>query len=164
MNAYTTSGWENFFVAEVGASAALTGLLFVAVSINLSRVLAYPQLPGRAGETLVILLGALATATFGLVPGQSCPALGGEILAVAAVAWLFPITLQLRARGAQAGQTHWMLTRVVTHELAALPFVACGASLLARSGGGLYWLVPGMVFTFTASVANAWVLLVEIQR
>lgn len=26
--AYSTAGWANFFVAEVGASAALVGLLF----------------------------------------------------------------------------------------------------------------------------------------
>jgi hypothetical protein len=26
------TGWENFFIAEVGASAALAGLIFVGVS------------------------------------------------------------------------------------------------------------------------------------
>ena len=28
------TGWENFFLAEVGASAALVGLVFVGISIN----------------------------------------------------------------------------------------------------------------------------------
>jgi modulator of FtsH protease len=164
MNGYVTSGWENFFVAEVGASAALTGLLFVAVSINLSRVLAYPQLPGRAAETLLILLAALAASTFGLVPGQTRIALGSEIVCVAALAWLGPIVGQIRARNAASAQRHWMFIRVVTHELATLPFIVCGVSLLIGSGGGLYWLVPGVVLAFAASILNAWVLLVEIQR
>jgi modulator of FtsH protease len=31
------SGWDNFFLAEAGASAALTGLIFVGVSINLTK-------------------------------------------------------------------------------------------------------------------------------
>lgn len=31
--------WQSFFVAQASASAALAGLLFVAVSINLSRIL-----------------------------------------------------------------------------------------------------------------------------
>ena len=44
--AYDAAPWANFFFAEVGASAALVGLLFVAVSINLKRILEVPGLPG----------------------------------------------------------------------------------------------------------------------
>lgn len=33
-------GWENFFVAQVGASAALAGLVFVGISINLTKIVA----------------------------------------------------------------------------------------------------------------------------
>ena len=50
--------WVNFFFAEVGASAALTGLVFVGVSINLKRILSLPKLPNRALEAPVLLLGA----------------------------------------------------------------------------------------------------------
>jgi modulator of FtsH protease len=71
--------WSNFFVAEVGAAAALSGLLFVAVSINLTRILAIAHLPDRAAETLYVLLGVLVVASFGLVPGQSQTALGFEV-------------------------------------------------------------------------------------
>ncbi len=31
-------------------------------------------------------------------------------------------------------------------------------------GGGLYWFAPGVVFAFVAALADAWVLLIEIQR
>jgi hypothetical protein len=31
-------------------------------------------------------------------------------------------------------------------------------------GGGLYWLVATLVFSFVSAVINAWVLLVEILR
>src|SRR5260370_34067383 len=64
------TGWANFFLAQVGASAALTGLIFVAVSINLTKILAYPTLPGRALEALLYLLTVLVIGTLGLVPGQ----------------------------------------------------------------------------------------------
>jgi hypothetical protein len=33
MHAYATVGWEELFLAEAGASAALAGLLFVAISM-----------------------------------------------------------------------------------------------------------------------------------
>jgi modulator of FtsH protease len=77
-----TGGWENFFVAQAGASAALSGLLFVAVSINLTRILQYPHLPGRAAETLVVLLSPLGVATIGLVPGLDLRSLGIGLLLV----------------------------------------------------------------------------------
>ena len=55
VHAYSVVPWESFFLGEVGATAALTGLLFVAVSINLRPILEYPWLPALAGETLLIL-------------------------------------------------------------------------------------------------------------
>ena len=42
------TNWTDFFVAQVGATAALEGLVIVAVSINLKQILAYAHLPGRA--------------------------------------------------------------------------------------------------------------------
>ena len=39
-----------------------------------------------------------------------------------------------------------------------------GASLMTSDGGGLYWIVAGVVFATVGAVANAWVLLVEINR
>jgi hypothetical protein len=65
----TMADWSNFFVAEVGAAAALTGLIVVAVSINLTRILSFEQLPARAGESLVILISALLIAGLGHADG-----------------------------------------------------------------------------------------------
>jgi hypothetical protein len=39
-----------------------------------------------------------------------------------------------------------------------------GASLIAETGGGLYWTSAGVIFAIVGGVANAWVLLVEILR
>jgi hypothetical protein len=48
--------------------------------------------------------------------------------------------------------------------MAVLPFLVAGVSLLLRAGGGLYWLVPGIVLCLVVAVFNAWVLLIEILR
>src|ERR1700733_14931998 len=52
-------GWDDFLAAGVGTSAALAGLLFVVVAVNLSSILKYPHLPARAIEALTTLLCVL---------------------------------------------------------------------------------------------------------
>ena len=44
------------------------------------------------------------------------------------------------------------------------PFLVGAISLLAGSGGGLYWTLGGVIGAFVGAVLNAWVLLVEILR
>ena len=78
--AYEASEWSDLFVAAAGASAALAGLLFVAVSINVERILQYRGLPERALEALALLLGVLVISIIGLIPGQDHVALGIELL------------------------------------------------------------------------------------
>jgi hypothetical protein len=56
------------------------------------------------------------------------------------------------------------MIRIVQTQLASIPFFVAVAQLLLGFSGGLYWLVPGFVFSFVAGVANAWVLLVEVVR
>jgi hypothetical protein len=87
MHAYTTAGWEELFLAEVGASAALAGLLFVAISINLTKILEVRGLVGRAGEAIVLLVAVLVVSTLVLVPDQPCVALGTELLVAGLLAW-----------------------------------------------------------------------------
>lgn len=162
MSPATLPGWENFFVAEVGAAAALSGLVFVAVSINLTRILAVEHLPERAAETLVVLLGVLAVASFGLVP-QAQAAFGVEVAGTGALVWMSTVRTQLRAyRHAEARQ--WLFRRAVGTQLATVPFIVGGGLLLAGHPAGLYAIVAGVLFSFAAGVQNAWVLLVEILR
>lgn len=50
---YDSAPWHDFCVAFAGASGALLGLAFVAISFNLDAIIADKLLPGRAVETLV---------------------------------------------------------------------------------------------------------------
>jgi modulator of FtsH protease len=165
MHAYDAAGWESLFVAEAGASAALAGLLFVAVSINLARVLGSPGLPGRAGEAIGLLVGVLVVSTVVLVPGQSRTALGAELLAVGLLAWSVQVGIHTKAVRGRVGPSAAVLAgRIVLAQAAVLPFLVAGVSLLLGAGGGLYWLVPGVVACLVVAVLDAWVLLIEIVR
>ncbi len=164
MIAYDATEWSELFVAAAGASAALAGLVFVAVSINVERILKLEGLPERALVTLLLLLSALLVSIICLIPGQSSTALGIELLVVGLT---FAAVIALLSRHnlpSRAEPFHWLLGRLFVLVLGTLPFVIGAISLIAGSGGGLYWTVAGIVFAISGAVSNAWVLLVEILR
>jgi modulator of FtsH protease len=75
-------------MAEAGASAALTGLIFVGVSLNLSKILSIRMLPDRALEALILLLSALTFSCLLLVPVHSHVVVGIEVLSLGLLLWL----------------------------------------------------------------------------
>jgi hypothetical protein len=164
--AYDPTAWESLFVAEAGAAAALAGLVFVAVSINLQPIMASPSLPGRALESVALLVGVLSVASIGLVPHESAAVLGFLIAFMGLVVWSAPTILQLRdARRGHPGQSRaQFLGRRLLMQSATVPYVIAGLSVVLGVGGGLYWLVPAFLLSFLGAVASAWVLLVEIMR
>jgi hypothetical protein len=163
VSGYAPAAWHDFFVAAVGASAALLGLLFVAISINLKLILEHRHLPGRAAATLGTLLSVLVVCSFGLVPGQSNRTLGVEILATGAILATQAIWVSVGKRS-EGDPLSWTLGNLPILLFPALAFVGGGCSLLAGSGGGLYWILGGTVMAFVGTTVNAWVLLVEILR
>jgi hypothetical protein len=164
VHAYTLTDWSGFATAEVGAAAALAGLLFVAVSINLDRILAFPKLPARAAETLVVLLLALVAASLALLP-QSVQVFGVELLALSLGVGASTLTVQVRhGPDNPTDPWTWYASRVGATLLPAVGYAAAGTSCLARYGGRLYWFAPATLLAFVGAVYNAWVLLVEIIR
>lgn len=157
--------WADFFAAELSAAAALAGLVIVGISINVTRILADPALPGRAAETLVLPTGILVASTYALVPHQPDWLLGGELAVTGSVMWIIPTIIHVRAFRMTAGVTAARrLPRVMLVLFASWPFIVSGILLVLHTGGALYWAVSGVVVALIATVINAWVLLIEILR
>jgi modulator of FtsH protease len=167
---YQAADWQNYFIAQAGAAAALTGLIFVAVSLNLRQILQYPHLPGRAAQALITLLQLLMVAMMSLIPGQSAVALGIELMFVAIVAATAVAAIgrsnlvRVRDLPAEMRATQKQTLVLITGQLVCLPTILAGASLVAHTGGGLYWLVGTTAVALVSGVGDAWVLLVEVQR
>jgi len=79
MTAYDVPEWTDFANTVAGGAAALAGLLFVGLSLNLSEVLKYPGVPARAVATLGLTVAILLTAIFVATPGQDHRVLAAEI-------------------------------------------------------------------------------------
>jgi modulator of FtsH protease len=165
VSAYSAADWDGFGATAATAAATLTGLLFIAVSINLKQILNERNLPGRAAQTLVFFGLPLIFALLLVVPGQARAALGGELIAAGVVALATALVVDHRA-GRSPEEPRWsrQLTRIVPMTGSCACLIVAGVSLAAQAGGGLYWLVPATVFTIFAGLVNTWVLLVEILR
>jgi hypothetical protein len=157
--------WANFFSAEVGASAALVGLVTVAISINLSRILEIAHLPGRAGESLFSLTATLAISGVALFPRLPGAAFGLLALVLSAISLVFGMRVQWASQKMAGGLSIGRHIVGATGRLAAaVPISVGGALLLNQASVGITWIASGVVVTLAVSVMNAWVLLVEINR
>jgi len=162
--------WHDFFLAQAGAAGVLPGLVFVGVPINLQKIVSDPRsgLAGRAAEALIRLVAVLTASVLVLVPGQGPGLLGAEVLVVGLAAWGWIVVLQLprlREWGTvRADLRVSFVLRLVLGQVATLTLVIAGVAVLWVGPGGLYWLVASTLFSILAALADAWVLLVEINR
>jgi hypothetical protein len=160
------SGWSGFFQGELGAAAALAGLLFVSISVNQQRILELGRMADRGLEALAMLLLVLVVASLPLIPAQPLRLLGGEVLVASIAILVLVVRLQhIYLQGVDPVYRPATMRMVWTSRLAVAVIVLAGVVLLWRGDGlGLYLLPPGVLLSFFAAGANAWVLLVEINR
>jgi modulator of FtsH protease len=149
----------------VSASAALTGLIFVAVSINLSRMLEFEALPRRVLKALFMLMYVPFVSSLALMPGQPIEALGMELLVCGATAIACTLVLDVGTWRMTLSEFRGKLIWVTALSLVVgVATLIAGVSTVAHAGGGLYWLVPAVLVAFVAARIEAWVLLIEIVR
>jgi modulator of FtsH protease len=163
------AAWDGFAAALATASAALAGLVFVAVSINITRILSVRNLPGRAGETVILFVGALCECALVLIPDQPVTALGVELLVAGTLAAAILGAIVVPALGVpmptrQLQPASWRLARVITWLIATVPVILAGCSLIGWIPGGLFWFAGGILLAVVVAAGNAWVLLVEVVR
>jgi hypothetical protein len=158
--------WSNFFLGELGAAAALAGLLFVAVSVNQQRILSLGRMADRGLEALGMLLLVIIVASLPLVPGQPPRLLGAEILLIGLGIFLALRPLQIAYLGAVDAEYRRQSGRTVAANRAAVLVITLAGAVLLWRGDlvGLYLLPMGILMTFFAVGINSWVLLIEINR
>ena len=158
---YTVSMWLSFGEALAAVAGALTGLLFVAVSVKSDVLSASRSLSSRAAQTLVLFMTSVLVALL-LVAPQPPAALGGELLAVAVVSGTALLILGLRAgHTADRGVARYV-EKFSPNTLTAVLVGVAGLTFLLKAGGGLYWLIPAAAASLLGGVVNAWLFLVRL--
>lgn len=169
MTGYTPAAWHDLFLCAGGAAAALSGLIFVGLSVNIRTVLELDQregqnfMTGRALEALIALLSILIISIVGLTPALDRAPLSALLLLIAAASAVSPMRAVYASRGRSAVPVA-MLLRLLVATALTLALAAAGTTLAAGHGGGLYWIPAAFVLAVTVAAVNAWVLLVEVLR
>lgn len=158
--------WINFIIAGAGASAALAGLVIVAISVNITKIISYPHLPARARATIGTLILILVTSMAALVP-QTATAFGVEVIIFGVCCWLLQLGAarqMLIVRRERNRPWFESFRGILFGQIQTLPFIIGGGLVSSANADGLYWISAGTIAIFIFSMYNAWVLLVEILR
>lgn len=157
--------WSDFCVAQIGASAALAGLVFVGVSINLADIIATPPLPNRVLRAILVLTTVLFECSVLLAPHLSTFGTGLAILflGLAVSIGMLALNWNIYRRTAKRYRSQ-QLFQIVPSQFATLSFVVAGASVMLSGENGFSWFLTGTLFCYAAALAEAWVLLIEIKR
>ena len=157
---YSTAPWAGFGEALAAVAGALTGLLFVALSVKSDALAASGSLRARATQTLVLFVTSVLVAVL-LVAPQPTAALGAELLAVAVVSGTGMLILDRRAGHGSDQEVARYIERFSPNTITAVFVGVAGLTFLVKAGGGLYWLIPAAVASLAGGVVNAWLFLVR---
>jgi hypothetical protein len=158
--------WHDFYLAVGSASAALLGLLFVGVSINLSSIAVEKRadLRTRADLAFSNLLYLLCVSLIVLIPSADAYSLAVSLAAVAAVGL---VRVGRRVIGLiRGGDRSWKgratIRRVSWTVVADLVLLYVAVSLAARNDAIPLYYATFVVFVLLIGAADvAWGLLVE---
>ena len=155
--------WANFYLMVGGASAALTGLVLVAVSLHLRAILGHPLYRDRAIASLQGLVTALVISGAVLLP-QPLAALGVEI-GVIGLIWIarYVFFVRLFQRVTPGHRDAMWTPEWALWFVWIFAFVATGALLVAGEPQALYILAACTGIGLALVVWNAWVLLAEVS-
>ena len=131
---YLSGTWTDFFVAAAGASAALVGLVIVALSVNLQRIISEQQLPSRGSAAIGALVLTLVGSMAALIH-QPMATLAIEILVFAVFAWL------LQFWSARQTIVACLESRRITiGQIQVIPFIIGAILLFKWHHAGAYWI------------------------
>lgn len=163
MSGTVSQDWDTFCLVIGGASGALIGLLFVAISIRATTIEGSADLRNRAAQTLVIFVTPLLIAIMISVPAQADWLFGAELVGLAV---LLAISLVALDRRSQDGGSDRRLSRtlkvVSPNTVTAVGTAAAGVLMLCGIRWGVFLLVPSVCVAIVGGLASAWLFLTAL--
>ncbi|TMC47172.1 MAG: hypothetical protein E6J20_20095 [Chloroflexi bacterium] len=156
---YQPTVWHDYFLMVGGGAAALTGLVFVAMTLHLEEITGDPVHRHRARTILTGLTAVFIRCALVLMGGQNGQAVAVELIAVLVVV---EAILYSSFRMAERSADRGVFLRSVG-SFACLVVEQVGALILFFGHEwGLYVVAVGMMSSFIFMVTGAWLLLVGV--
>jgi modulator of FtsH protease len=153
INGNDPAAWQNFFIMIGSANAAITGLLFVALSMHLNEILKHPVFRPRAVLVLTVLTSQIVISAIVLAP-QPRVWMGVEIMLVN----LIFLAVNVRNRGELKLSGGFVLTVAIR-----IAYPAVAVILIAGINGAFYLLAAMLLITIVRSLTNCWTLLTALD-
>jgi hypothetical protein len=156
---YQPALWHDYFAVVGTGAAALTGLVFVAMTLHLDDITRDPVHRHRARTILTGLTAVFIRCALVLMGGQNGQAIAIEIIGVLVVV---EVILYNSIRQAIRSADNGVLWRTIG-SFACLVLEQIGAVILfTGNAAGLYVVGLGMMSSFIFMVTGAWLLLVGV--
>jgi len=156
--------WSNYFVMVGSGAAALAGLIFVAMSINIRIILQNATHKNRAINMLTGFTAVFMACSFALIGNHSLKALGLEWL----VLWLIATVVFVRGYvvAISAGMSSIGLTapRLAGGTMCYFGEVIAAILLILGYRVGLYIAAVAIIVLFAFLISGAWLLIIGIHE
>jgi hypothetical protein len=156
--------WNNFFVMVGSGAAALAGLIFVAMSINIEIILQNATHKNRAINMLTGFTAVFMACSFALIGNHSLRALGFEwflLWLIATVIFIRGYVVAIRAGMSSIGLSKPRLAGGTVCYFAEVT----GAILLVLGySAGLYIAAIAIIVLFAFLISGAWLLIIGIHE
>jgi hypothetical protein len=161
--------WHDFYLTAGAAAAALIGLLFVGISINLDEFTTDDGAGIRilAEQAFANFVFVLVISLMILIPDQDQASLTLQ-LGIVGILGTFRIirrAIVLRRRPNQPfGGWRYVIRRLGLAGAASVGLIAVAALVPSNPVSALYWLVAVVLIYLTSAADSAWDLLIEVGR
>src|SRR5260370_31399183 len=156
---FAASQWHEYFMTVGGGAAALTGLVFVAMTLHLDEVINNPVHRHRARTILAGLTAVFIRCALALMGGQNAQAVAVALIAVLVVV---EIILYRSIREAAPAADNAVLLRAIGRFPCLLLEQPGALVLFFRFSFGLYAVPFALMPSFIFMATGAWLLLVGV--
>jgi hypothetical protein len=156
--------WQNFFVMVGGGAAALAGLVFIAMSINLPIINRDATHKNRAVATLTGFTAVFMICALALIGKQNYQWVGVEWLVVTLVPTITYVRVYVRATKIGRSSVGLSIGRFIVGTTCYIAQIVGSALLIAGYVAGLYVASVAMVLSFAFFISAAWLLITGIHE